>query len=302
MQLNAHSAVHAKFKLVVRSAQNDQITKQTDWFNNLVLDAGLARMSSGTWIDRCCVGTGNSTPVVSQTALDKFLASTTTKQSTSKSIQTTTSPYYHSVIITWRFGEGAAAGNISEVGLGWGNTTLWNRALIKDANGNATTITVLSDEYLDVVSEIRHYPSMSYSGSFKLLDGSGNVVSTHTVTGSPYMATPIDIFGQISPNSISIYSGVKNDAVITAPTTALGSATTVARTYPTTTSVQVLATLELTEANGTHQSFLINAAGLFSGPSGYQNAYKFQISPTITKASTQKMTYTFTLSWGRYAT
>jgi hypothetical protein len=72
--------------------------------------------------------------------------------------------------VTWRFGEGIAAGNIAEVGLGWGNATLWNRARIKDAQGKPTVITVFADEYLDVVSEIRVYPAQSLEGSFNLLD------------------------------------------------------------------------------------------------------------------------------------
>ncbi|MHA3102689.1 hypothetical protein [Acinetobacter sp. ANC 3791] len=140
MHFQVHQEVGARFKFIVRKACDDRITTETDWFCNLVLDTGLARMSVGTWIDRCCIGTGNSTLISTQTALNSFLASSTTVQAQSTAIQVSAAPYYYSANLTWRFGQGVAVGNISEVGLGWGNTTLWNRALIKDSNGNPTTI------------------------------------------------------------------------------------------------------------------------------------------------------------------
>ena len=300
MEIKAKSSVHAKFKLVVHSVQDDKVTKETGWFNNLVLDSGLERMSAGTWINRCCVGTGNSTPVVSQTALDGFLASTTTTQATTSSVQTTATPYYSSVTVTWRFSAGSATGNISEVGLGWSNTTLWNRSLIKDSSGEATTITVLSDEYLDVVSEIRVYPSETYSGSFDLKDASGSVISSHTVSGSPFLYPPTSVFNQISSYQLEVYSGVKNDSPTTSPTTGLGTTFTVTTTYPTPTKVQSVFTIPLTACNGTHQSFRIPATGLLCNGGSAQTSYKFQITPTITKTSSQVMTYTFTIEWGRY--
>lgn len=301
MNFSIHSKVGARFKLVVRKASDDSIARETDWFKNLVLDTGLNRMSVGTWIDRCCVGTGNSTPVATQVALDSFLASTTTKQATSSGLQTTTAPYYRWAQATWRFGAGVAAGNISEVGLGWGNANLWNRALIKDANGNPTTITILSDEYLDVISEVRDYPTLSTSGSFNLLDKSGNIVSTHTYDASPYLKGAVNYFGKITVGYLYACAGVKNNPVTSEPSSYLGFTTSLAITYPTQTSLRAVASLALTEANGTHQTLMIDSVvGMMCNQSASSGNYKFQISPTITKTNTQTMTYTFTMSWGRY--
>lgn len=294
MQVNMHSQIGARFKLVAHKGDGVP-TKETEWFNNIVLDAGLARMSVGTWIDRCCVGTGNTTPAVTQTALASFLASTTSINATTTSIQTSATPYYRSVTITWRFSMGVAAGNISEVGMGWANTNLWNRALVLDANGNPTTITVLSDEYLDVVAEIREYPTLSTTGSFNLVDKAGAIKSTHSYTGSPLMLSASATFAKITSTIFAVYSGVKNDSVISNPTTQIGTTSTSTVTYPTSTSTQAIWTLALATANGTHQSFLLQMDGLAG--SFY---YKFQISPTITKTSAQIMTYTTTMTWGRY--
>ncbi|OTG58868.1 hypothetical protein B9T36_11055 [Acinetobacter sp. ANC 4204] len=294
MQVNMHSQIGARFKLIAHKGDG-VATKETEWFNNIVLDTGLARMSVGTWISRCCVGTGNTTPAVTQTALASFLASTTSINSTSTELQTTTTPYYRGVTLTWRFSEGVAAGNISEVGMGWGNTTLWNRALVLDANGNPTTITVLSDEYLDVVAEIREYPTLSTTGSFTLVDKLGATLSTHTYTGSTYMIAPSATFAQITSGGLIIYSGVKNDSVTASPTTSVGTVTGGSDSYPTSTSIQTVYTCALATANGTHQSFRVQMSGLLG--SFY---YKFQISPTITKTSTQIMAYTAAMTWGRY--
>lgn len=154
MNVQINNSVGARFKLVVRKASTEEITRETEWFKNIVLDTGLNQMSVGTWIDRVRVGSGNSTPVASQTQLDNTIASTTALFGGSGTVsqQTTTSPYYLAANRTYRFAEGVAAGNISEVGCGWGNgLDLWNRALVKDLNGNPTTITVLSDEFLDVI-------------------------------------------------------------------------------------------------------------------------------------------------------
>lgn len=294
MQVNMHSQIGARFKLIAHKGDGVP-TRETDWFNNIVLDAGLERMSVGTWISRCCVGTGNTTPAVTQTALARFLASTTSINSTSTELQTTTTPYYRGVTLTWRFSEGVAAGNISEVGMGWGNTTLWNRALVLDANGNPATITVLSDEYLDVVAEIREYPTLSTTGSFSLVDKLGATLSTHTYTGSPFMTAPTTSFEKITSANLAIFSSIKNDSVTATPATAVGTTNSRSDSYPTSTSIQTVFTCALAIANGTHQSFRVQMSGLLG-----TLHYKFQISPTITKTSAQIMTYTTTMTWGRY--
>ncbi|WP_111891580.1 hypothetical protein [Acinetobacter sp. MB5] len=301
MKFSFHQEIGARFKLVARKADG-RIARETDWFCNLVLDTGLAQMSVGTWISQCCVGTGNSTPVATQTALDAFLASTTTQQATSSAVQVTTAPYYYSATVTWRFGLGVAAGNISEVGLGWGNTTLWNRALIKDANGNPTTITVLSDEYLDVVSEVRVYPAQILSGSFNLVDKTGALINSYSYTGLPYLGTPSVTFGQVYAPYLYVYSGASGSSVTALPSTNLGTTSSRTTTYPTPTSCKSVFNLDLNTVNGSHLSLKVGYAGLLS-VAGWLSTiigYKLQLNTAITKTSSNTMTYTFELSWGRY--
>lgn len=299
MNFNIEQEIGARFKLIAHKENGEK--KETKWFKNIVLNSGLERMSVNTWISQCCVGTGNSTPAPTQINLDSFVASTRTILTKNTNIQVTTKPYYVSVTLTWRFGQGIAAGNLSEVGLGWGDKNLWNRALIRDENGNPTTITVLNDEYLDVISEVRVYPANELNGSFKLLDKYNKVISEHTYIGLPYLYRPTDTFGQVKLGSLAIYTGEIGTSVTSSPTgQAATQAATATTTYPTATSCKTVMQIALASANMLHKSFEVRIDGLLSVSSAPYIGYKLQIDPPITKNSSQIMTYTFKLGWSRY--
>lgn len=299
MNLEMNSEVGARFKLVARKASTEEIIRETDWFQNIVLDTGLARMSVGTWIDRCCVGTGNSTAVATQTQLDAFKASTTANQDPAGGIQVTALPYYMWARRTYRFGDGVAAGNISEVGLGWANANLWNRALVKDSNGNPTTITVLADEYLDVITEIRVYPQETLSGSFNFLNKAGAVVSSHTYTGRAFYATPNNTYQLVQLGSIGIYNGGVGATTTANPTgTRLSYGSPTTTEYPTPTSIKCTKKFLLTEANDIHKTLFAQSTGFLS--SGIGMGYQVEFTPTITKTNLMELTYTVSMSWGRY--
>lgn len=316
MNLTTNCGVGAVLKLVVRKADTNEIVRETPEFHNLVLNTGLARMAADTWIDRCCVGTGNSLPVVSQVSLDNFLTSTTSiasGQADTGGIQVTTAPFYWFGRRTWRFAVGVATGNISEIGLGWSNNNLWNRALVKDVAGNPTTITVLSDEYLDVISEVRVYPSQS-EGSFNLVDKVGAVVSNHTYVVQPYLfsngfnagamffAAPIRVGNSSSGNAFHFSSSAMPTSVVTPVTSNFSKNTTqvsVSNGISATTSVSS------SEAIFQHQSFQAQIVGLMSRISSGSSTnnglgYKWEITPPIPKDSETILTYNFTLSWGNY--
>lgn len=143
-------------------------TLKSDWFTNIILDQGINGLgtrspSASVWW--CHVGTGNSTPVVTDTSLQMPLANTGTKQTSLNSAQTATQPYYIARTVVFRFTAGQATGNLAEVGVGWSSASnsLFSRTLIKDSFGDPSTITVLADEYLDVTYELRIYPDTSDS-------------------------------------------------------------------------------------------------------------------------------------------
>ena len=130
-----------------------------DWGRNLILDSGLNRLGTdGAW-DTCRVGSGSTAPATSQTALTTPVAASTTVVSNTGGVNSPTNTYAWARQV-YRFAAGVAAGNLSEVGVGWSGG-LFSRALILDEEGDPTTITVLSDEVLDVSYEIRAYPVMT---------------------------------------------------------------------------------------------------------------------------------------------
>ena len=302
MNVQINNSIGARFKLVARKASTEEITRETGWFKNIVLDTGLNQMSVGTWIDRVRVGSGNSTPVASQTQLDNTIASTNTVLNANDSLsrQTTTPPYYLAAKRTYRFSEGTAAGNISEVGCGWGTgLDLWNRALVKDLNGDPTTITVLSDEFLDVIIEVRYYPVQSFSGSFNLLNKTGQVVSSHTYTGIPqFSESPILTFVKMVGLRTNLYSGNMND-INTNPSSTLGDVLT-SSTYPSPRTLTCTSSFPLTTANGSIKTVRQQFSTISSTSSSVGSAYKFEIDPPIVKTDQMVLSFTLSVSWDRY--
>lgn len=148
-----------------------------DWFPNLITDAGLERMAgNGDWMRYCQVGSGNTAPNVLDTALANRIAGSDTQQASINGAQAE-EPYFCWRRTTIRFAEGVAAGNLSEVGMGWASSgSLFSRALILDSEGDPTTITVAADEILDVTYEFRFYP--------RLTDVTGSVTLTGNIGGT----------------------------------------------------------------------------------------------------------------------
>lgn len=160
-----------RFKLT-KHGPDGRVRGETPWTDNLILDAGLDRAGSNVLLfGTVAVGTGNTAPTTSDTRLESLIASTTSNQSASQATDSN-SPYSISKTVVYRFSTGTAAGNLAEVGIGWGASSLWSRALIVDEEGAPTTLTIQSDESLDVTYQLIGYPPL------------GDVEDTITITGS----------------------------------------------------------------------------------------------------------------------
>lgn len=222
-ELNIPHAVAGRFKIEAFKvdAQGDEIPGSrrlaADWFDNLIVNAGLDRMGSNSdYLSTCIVGSGSAAPAVGDTQLQSRVASTTTINSDTNGM--VVSPRYGWKRKTFRFAAGAAAGNLSEVGIGWSSTAVFSRALILDGGGNPTTITVLSDEVLDVTYELRAYVNEA--------DVSFNVV----ISGVTYSCAtrPANIGGNQGlqlGESVTINTANRAAGVRTTETNTLGSVT-----------------------------------------------------------------------------
>lgn len=167
-----HAAIHAevagrfKFEAFKPDANGIEVpgTRRVvaDWFDNLITNNGLNLLGAGGNYDTlvlaaCRVGTGSTPAAFTDTGLVSHLAATTTQQSNTTGAQGT-APYFGWRRKTFRFALGAVVGNIAEVGIFTALTggSMFSRALI-EAAGVPTTITILADEQLDVVYELRNY-------------------------------------------------------------------------------------------------------------------------------------------------
>lgn len=150
-----------RYKLVTKGATRGEIDH--GWSDNAILDSGIARLLGvdGDVITHIQVGT-SSTAVdpVNDKGLKNWLVGTgNATLNSGKSYGWNNSEGFGWTRLTRQFGEGVAAGIVAEVGAGWAASgdTLFSRALITDGAGNPTTITVLSDEYLTVIYELRRF-------------------------------------------------------------------------------------------------------------------------------------------------
>ena len=144
---------------------------------NMIVRGGLNAIgNSSSLIRTCVVGTDSTTVSFEDTGLGAQIASTTTVQTETYGAQSS-APYFRWFRRTFRFGQGVAAGNLAEVGIKIDNGVLFSRALIVDSAGNPTTLSILSDEYLDVTYEFRTYAETA------------DLVQNLSVNGTQYTAT-----------------------------------------------------------------------------------------------------------------
>ena len=265
-----------------------------DWFPNLILNGGLDRVGDNTdYMNWCQVGSGSTAPVATQTALVNRIAGTSTRQSSVEGAQAS-APYYGWFRRTYRFAQGVAAGNLSEVGVGWATSgSLFSRALILDGGGSPTTITVLSDEVLDVTYELRRYPGTVDLTGTVVLDGvTHNWVSrvsgvTLAASWGGAWRTALDYAsahsGDIGDVTASAPSGTSRNLSVTNLAYSSGSYARAAT---------VSAGLNDSNLSGGIRSILIFS---YAGSGNYQ----IQFNPAIPKDNTKVLSLTIQHTWAR---
>lgn len=153
------------------------------WFDNMVLDQGLRILlthggASGT-VSHNYIGVGSSSQPVSR--FDVGLISPVRFQSAYRAnTGWDAEGGFGWTRFACTFGRGQAAGNLSEVSSGnaSNNTSIVCRALIKDGEGNPTTITILPDEILKVTWELRRWWTVMPDHVVEYDDGDGGIAST----------------------------------------------------------------------------------------------------------------------------
>lgn len=292
-----------RYKLEAVNAFSGERRLLADWFDNLITNEGLNKVTTTAVGSHCFVGSGNNPPNVNDASLQSLVATTSTIQSTSQTSQLSVSPYYWSSIVTYRFAQGAAAGNLSEIGIGQsGQSWIFSRALIKDTSGTPTTVTVMASEYLDVSYELRTYIPMSDVNVTRTMAGTNYDVLMRAAGGSSSNYwLPYYIIAGNSMNYMAIqcYSGNIGATVLATPSSSitgnLRSATTAAYVNNSL-KRRMSVTLGLNDDNTAGG---IRSIMLYTNGTTGLGAYQFQFTPNLPKNSSNIVTFTFDISWAR---
>lgn len=296
LDINFDVKVQGLFKFEVRKANNDLVS-ETSFIPNLVLDQGLELLGTHSPIDFCKVGSGVTTPQKSDLDLENTIATTS---DVPENFRQPISGFNTDEGYVWtrkifRYNQGQATGNISEVGVG-GDGKLFNRSLVKDSTGLFATVTVMEDETLDVTVEIRAYLDQESRTYNVMMSGINYTLRTEPLFE---VGVPNHLFGgggvyQYHPVGYS--SGITSR--ISRPSQSVSGFTGAGATYNTKEYVA-----------GSKEKVFDCYWGLSAGNAAPSRtfviptsigSYQTEFSPTIPKTSDHILKLTFKISWDRY--
>lgn len=265
---------------------------------NMILDSGLNALGTRSICDGCVVGSGSTTVTPTQTSLVTLVGATTNITSTNHS-RVSTPPYYILGRRTFRFAQGVASGNLTEVGTyASSSTNLFSRALIVDTQGEPTTLTILADEWLDVTYELRCYQDLS--------DKSFTIPS---LLGVEYAVVARPAYVSSSISAVSVFENIMyhyttqsyhhNGAIGIITGGPGGTGSGVSTSYSNYVSGSYERSFIL--SSGLNDSNL--AGGIASTTITTSRAiWQFGYTPAIPKDGFKTLVLTVTISWGRYDT
>ena len=306
-----------RFRLVTsKDAECKQVVKDTGFFDNLITNTGMNRIGEVTTntIDsivafrtlcgRFVVGSGSAEPQFTDTALQNPVAFA----SSNVELVSESSNYdrgWYEITVRHQFGQGQAAGNLSEIGIQHTSTSgpLWSRALILYGQGNPTTITVLPSDFLTCYYTLRiMIPKEDVVFNIDVDYDEDGIVPT-VVTGRPLSANssnPVTGWGlqtaSTSPYAyLQFYTGGLAAPTATAPLgSPIGNQTTTFSAVP-----YVTDSFEryVTRTNGLneHNSQTLRTARL----EALMGCWQIEFDPPLQKNNTQTMQVTFGYSWAR---
>ena len=296
------SGLSGRYKLSVMKPDG-RIRMETEWFNNIILNTGLDVIGvynyGRNYLGHCHVGTGTSTPIVTQTALDNLIYSAS-YSSRSSSAQGS-APYYGKKIVTYTFAAADADHTLSEIGVSDGSGIYFSRALIVDGSGNPTTISLVTGEILIASYELRIYPGSvdgDYAQTGVNIGGSSYTVTSRAshVTDSGYWGNGL---GAGIPNNftgINVYDGALG-AVTSGPTgNTLVSSSASDGSYSSS-SFNINETFGFNISSGNFVTGI--SAAIIASTDAPTGAYQYSFSPAIPKDSSKTLSLTFNLSWAR---
>lgn len=314
--LNSTVGVKGEFTLTVR--KNNIVTKQIT-FPNIITDYGINRLAYNSQSNWAHVGTGTTPPTVNDAQLEALVASTTA----------TSADPLGSVIgvdvdpgwpfrrrINYEFPVGTFDGTkiITEVGISEGETeNLFSRALLEDTDGNPTSLLVLSDEILTITYARYTYLVLTDSNTVLNVDGvpttvTGRAVSLGNASCRGLQGNPIYVLG--NPQPVDGFPSIDTSFV-------LSTQTLYDQTDNSPCSMTVFS--EQRGNTGVRDAYIENSL-IKTGSVFYEQTrgnldgngigsivflhgigmWQFAFNPKIPKDTNTRITFSTSLSWGRY--
>jgi len=275
-----------------------------DWFPNLITNNGLnlINFGHGNMARYCYVGSGSTAPTVNDSGLQNKVATKMGGGPFDTSSAKATPPYYGYATRSWTFAPGEVLGNLSEVGCGKDalGVDIFSRSLITDALGNPITITVLADDYLTVIYELRCYPPLTDSVSTVDIAGVATectVRAAEVTSGYQFGFYQSGDHGTAANGyntTVTSYKGVLG-SITGSPTLSLGY---INRSAPTEVYTQGsyfcdgVLNFSLTQGNSAEGISAIQIPT-------WLGAFQVGFNPPIVKDSTRTLRINYRVGWGR---
>ena len=316
--MQANMGMAGEFRCVVKRA--DGSTKiDTGYQENLILNQGLDFFGGGkgdNMMAYCVIGSGNSNPSYAQNKLDTAVMGVYGDISSTKydyDASRDGNLYKTNKVCKYSF-TGLNNVNISELGLASvynsiSDYFLCTRALIKDSQGNPTTITVLSGEVLQIYYKIWFVMDVSDKDyTVNLLDGVGGIQSYKCKIRPAYVGTAAYVQNWSSIGWNLNYVGddysIKTGWVAS---TDLGSINNTinseSKVYPSASGyVAGSYKLNVTYSAGINVANIpIRSLAIMTSMGSYQVRFGSVANDSpITKTNTQTLSIPIKFSWGRY--
>lgn len=295
-------------------------------FDNLIVNQGLDFIATGgpaaggnsVVYYGCVVGTGTTPVAPTDTHLQTFLAGTNSNISSNVTYNGATS---FSVVTstTYQFATGVAAGNLTEIGIvapASGQTTgtvptatspLFSHSLIM-VGGSPGTITILSNEVLNVVYTITAFPIVTnLTGSFSLnTDGTITTVNYSLLSAVVGQSGSYSIVNQQhalintqSPASDAAYPSTSTLGAVTGKpsgTAAAFTGGTIAQAAYTSGNYFLSYTYSIPIGGANTTTASIGAVSVFAaGPN--TTPLQISFSPAIAKSTSQTFSFVVNVSW-----
>lgn len=186
-----------RFKIIKRIG--DKITYESNWQNNLITNAGLNYFGTDDHsinvMDYLHLSSNNNEPTVNDVQILNAERVARGSRIENNFQYTDNEPYYTETVYKYIFNPTSPrrAFNAAKLHLSPSNDTndqVFSSALVKDSNGNPTTLSIREEETLEVIYGLRQYFDLTVSTSTMVLEidrGEGVVEEIYDVKSSIYL-------------------------------------------------------------------------------------------------------------------